>query len=257
LIVQFDKHPKDCAMTLIAALPIRRRLGWLGALSPRRRSPGRLAGEIALGAAGLAISGFALYFLRERSQEEAEHTVIERDGAVSLRRYARLTTAEVTRFGALAEALDQGFDPLFAYISAKPAARQDGDAGQTIAMTVPVIALPGHGVDARDWTIRFVMPRDRQRDSLPKPANGVLLGEQPPRTVAALRFAGRGTDRERVAKKREELLAWVAKRGLDALSEPELATYNAPIVPGLLRRNEWWVEVSGPGANREKAQAAR
>jgi hypothetical protein len=30
---------------------------------------------------------------------------------------------------------------------------------------------------------------------------------------------------------------------LQTLSEPEFAAYNAPIVPGTLRRNEWWVEV--------------
>ena len=58
-----------------------------------------------------------------------------------------------------------------------------------------------------------------------------------------MRFAGRGADRELIADKREELLDWVRKRGLTTSSEPEFAAYNAPIVPGVLRRNEWWVEV--------------
>ena len=220
----------------------------LAAALPRRShhsfaKPGRLAGEIALGAAGLAAAGFALYFVKERSQEEAEHAVLERDGAFTLRRYARAATAEVTRYGTLAEALDQGFNPLFDYIAAKRDARKGTGRGKRIAMTVPVTIAPADQSGA--WRIRFFMPRSWSRASLPEPANGVVLGEAPARTLAAVRFGGRGTDRELLAAKRDELLAWVEKRGLQTLSEPEFATYNAPIVPGLLRRNEWWVEVSG------------
>lgn len=206
-----------------------------------RQSPRRIAGEVALGAAGLAVGGLALYFVRERAQEEAEHSVLERDGAFTVRRYARLVTAEVSRFGELADALDQGFRPLSDYIAAKREARQPGASGKKIAMTVPVTVAPGD--KAGSWRVRFVMPRAWSRASLPAPANGVVLGEQEPRTLAALRFAGRGTDRELIARKRSELLDWVQKRGLQTLSEPEFAAYNAPIVPGVLRRNEWWVEV--------------
>lgn len=213
----------------------------LGAVTGHQRSPRRLAGELALGAAGLAVGGLALYFLKERTQEEAEYALIERDGAISVRRYARLVTAEVRRFGTLTEAMDEGFRPLFNYISAKKNARKAGAEGRKIAMTVPVTVSPGD--HAGEWTVRFVMPRSWSRASLPEPANGVTLGELKPRTLAAVRFAGRGTDRELIAKKRGELLTWVGKRGLQALSEPEFAAYNAPIVPGALRRNEWWVEV--------------
>lgn len=228
-------------MDLAAALPLRRR-HTLGAFA-RRHSPRRLAGELALGAAGLAVGGFALYFLKERSQEEAEHAVIERDGAFTVRRYARLVTAQVTRYGTIAEAMDEGYRPLADYISGKQDSRAPGAGGRRIAMTVPVTVSPADKPGA--WTIRFVMPKSWSRASLPEPAGGVALGELPPRTLAAVRFAGRGTDRELIAAKRHELLAWVEKRGLQTVSEPEFAAYNAPIVPGVLRRNEWWVEVRG------------
>ncbi|MEJ5979463.1 heme-binding protein [Novosphingobium sp. PS1R-30] len=231
-------------MALTAHLPHRRHslsLDSLRSSASGRRSPRRLAGELALGAAGLALSGFALYFLKERSQEEAEHKVVERDGAFSLRRYARLTIAEVRRTGTLAEAMDAGFEPLYAYISAKPEARQPGADKAGIAMTVPVTVAPG-GTSA-DWAIRFVMPRAWSRSSLPEPAKDVTLTDLPPRTIAALRFSGRGTDEDLLARKRAELLEKVQKRGLHTLGEPEFAAYNAPIVPGALRRNEWWVEV--------------
>jgi hypothetical protein len=233
-------------MALSAAPSLRPRLGnRLGHLfSGKRadsRSPGRIAGEVALGVVGLAASGFALYFVKERSQEEAEHTVLERDGAFSLRRYGRLVTAEVSRYGPLADALDEGFRPLADYISGKNESRQAGTTSRRIAMTVPVTAAPGE--QSGSWVVRFFMPRDWSRASLPEPVNGVRLGEIAPRTVAAVRFAGHGTDRELMAGKRAELLEWVQDRGLHILSEPEFAAYNAPIVPGLLRRNEWLVEV--------------
>jgi hypothetical protein len=108
-------------------------------------------------------------------------------------------------------------------------------------MTVPVTVSPSD--QAGVWTVRFVMPRAWSRASLPEPAAGVTLSEIAPRTLAALRFAGRGTDHELITRKRDELLAWAQKRGLQIRSEPEFAAYNAPIVPGALRRNEWWVEV--------------
>jgi hypothetical protein len=232
-------------MALTAALPFRRPRSRLAEIElfAQRQTPRRLAGEIALGAAGLAVSGFALYFLKERSQEEAEHQVIERDGAFSLRRYSRLVVAEVRRDGTLAEAMDAGYRPLADYIGARRDARRSGSDRRRIAMTVPVTVVPAD--TSGRWTIRFVMPRARNRADLPEPANGVVLGELAPRTVAALRFAGRGTDRELIARKRRELLDWVAKRDLNVLGEPEFAAYNAPIVPGVLRRNEWLVDVKG------------
>jgi hypothetical protein len=230
-------------MALTAHLPFRQHKSHPFAIQPfrRRQSRQRLAGEIALGAAGLAVGGFALYFLKERNQEEADHQMLEREGAFSLRRYAQLVTAEVRRYGPLADAMDEGFRPLADYIGAKRNARQPGANTRRIAMTVPVTVAPGD--KAGSWTMRFIMPRAWSRASLPEPANGVALGELPPRTVAAVRFSGRGTDRELIAEKRDELLDWVAKRGLHTAGEPEFAAYNAPIVPGALRRNEWWVEV--------------
>lgn len=226
-------------MAFTAALPLQSRQSFGALLS--KQSPRRIAGEIALGAAGLAVGGLALYFLKERTQEEAAHTVIERDGAFSLRRYERLVTAEVTRYGTIADAMDEGFRPLFDYIANKPNSRMPGATKRKIAMTVPVSVAPADKPGA--WTIRFVMPRSWSRATLPEAANGVTLGERAPRTLAALRFNGRGTDRDLIAAKCEELLAWVEKRGLQMLGEPEFAAYNAPIVPGALRRNEWWVDV--------------
>jgi|GEM_PF-304997 len=208
-----------------------------------RHSAGRLAGEVALGAAVLAAGGFAAYFLKERSQEEARHRTLERDGAFSLRRYDARFVAEVRRAGSLAEAMDQGYRPLADYISAKEGSRQPGASDDAIAMAVPVTVFPAE--QSGLWDIRFTLPAARSLLSLPTPANGVTIRELPERTVAVLRFSGRGTDRALVAKKHAELMERVGKRGLQATSEAEFAAYNAPVVPGFLRRNEWWVDVGG------------
>ena len=214
------------------------------ASSPRRRSGKRLAGEIALGAATLAIGGFAAYLARERSFEEAAYRTIESDGAFSLRRYDPGLVAEYRQYGAIADALNTGFRPLADYIAAKPGSREAGATEKKIAMALPVIAVPADRAGA--WAIRLTLPRAWTKLSLPKPANGVAIQETPGRSIAALRFSGRGSDHELIAAKHAELLEWARGRGLKIISEPEFAIYNSPIVPGALRRNEWWVEVERP-----------
>jgi hypothetical protein len=122
----------------------------------RRHSGRRLAGEIALGAAGLAVGGFAAYFLKERSQEEAGYRTLEQDGAFSLRRYDARLVAEVRRAGSLTEAMDDGYRPLADYISAKEGSRQPGADGDSIAMAVPVSVYPAD--QSGLWGIRLPCP---------------------------------------------------------------------------------------------------
>lgn len=208
----------------------------------RSRSAGRLAGEVALGAATLALGGFALYFLKERSQEEAEHHTLERDGSFSLRRYSPRIVAEVRRSGRLIEAMDDGFRSLSGYISAQPGSRAANQTNDRIAMAIPVSVAPAED-QAGEWRVRFTLPRSWQRQKLPEPSEGVELIQLPARTLAAVRFGGKGSDTKLIERHRDALLSWVRGRGLVALSEPEFAAYNAPVVPGLLRRNEWWVEI--------------
>lgn len=207
----------------------------------RKRSPARLAGEIAIGAGTLVAGAFAAYFLRERSQEEPPYTIIEQDGAFSLRRYQPYLTASVRREGSVHAAMSAAFAPLADYIFAKPGGRKSGSTDEKIAMAVPVSATPVG--DSHRWDVRFTLPRQWTRRTLPEPATGITIDEQPGRVIAAVQFAGRSTDGRLVARKRAALLAWLDARGMIALSEPEFAGYNAPIVPAPLRRNEWWVEV--------------
>lgn len=202
------------------------------------------AGVLLAGAAVIAAGAFALYYWRERNQEEAEFDLLAKDGDFELRRYKPHLVAESIQKGSRSEALDAGFRKIAAYIFAKPEGRaKNEDDAEKIAMTVPVTTT---SEDNRSWRVRFVMPRAQTRETLPQPAAGVAIAEQAERHVAALRFAGKGADDSLVADKKRELFAWLAERGFKAAGDVEYAFYNAPIVPGPLRRNEVWIAIEAP-----------
>lgn len=220
------------------------RLARLAALTgrggaPGERGTGRRIAEVAAAAATLGVVGIAAYWLRERSVAEAEYKIVRREGSFSLRRYEPMVVASTNAQGVLPDALDGGFRRLFAYISGKRRAKNADTAA--LAMTTPVTAAPGD--HPGEWKVRFAMPADQSRSTLPKPAKGVTIEEVPGRLIAAVRFPGRYHDRAMLNEHLEQLRAWVRSRGWDAVGEPEFAGYNSPFVPGAMRRNEWWLEV--------------
>ncbi len=217
----------------------------------RQTAGEKLAGRAGIALAGLgtlAIAGFAAYFLQERTQEQPDHDVLETDGASSLRRYAGGLAAETQRIGTRDTAMTSAFGTLAAYIFAKPGGRATAADDRKIAMTVPVTAAQATGAGGAEWTVRFNLPKKWSRASLPVPGPGITITELPARTVAVVQFAGNARDERIVAENRAKLLAWIEHRGLIALSAPEFAGYNAPFIPGPLRRNELWVEVDGVSA---------
>ncbi|TXC68162.1 heme-binding protein [Sphingorhabdus soli] len=218
-----------------------------GSLSPSRSPAAKTgvgAGLFLAGAATIAAGALALYYWRERNQEEADFDLLAKDGDFELRRYKAHLVAETVQPGSRDEALGSGFRALANYIFAKPGGRAPSEeSDEKIAMTVPVSAA---SEDNGSWRVRFVMPEAHTRETLPQPAAGVALAKQPKRHIAAIRFAGRGSDADLVAAKRSELKAWVAERGYKSIGDPEYAYYNAPIVPGPLRRNEVWIAIEAP-----------
>jgi hypothetical protein len=202
------------------------------------------AGLLLAGAAAIAAGAFALYYWRERNQEEAEFDLLAKDGDFELRRYRPHLVAETVQPGSRDEALDTGFRAIANYIFAKPGGRAPSESSEEqIAMTVPVTTA---SEDSGSWRVRFVMPKAQTRETLPNPAAGVAIGEQAERHVATIRFAGKGSDAALVEAKRDALKAWVAERGFKPVGEAEYAFYNAPIVPGPLRRNEVWIAIEAP-----------
>jgi hypothetical protein len=192
----------------------------------------RTAGKIAAGIGAAIAGGAAWFYAREMATEKPPFTLIEKDGARSIRRYPGVIVAETVRHGQRERALSSGFGVLADYIFA------ESREGEAIAMTAPVLA-DRHG---GDWRIRFVIPAKWTRATLPAPGPGVAVADLPARTVAAIRFAGRAGDAD-LARQETSLRAWMLERGLKARGEAQHAFYNSPFMPGPLRRNEILIEL--------------
>ena len=84
-------------------------------------------------AVGALLGGAAYYFLREKSQEEADFRALESDGDYQIREYPPLTVAETVVEGPRRDALDGGHRILADYLLAKS---RDGEA---LPMLNPVV----------------------------------------------------------------------------------------------------------------------
>lgn len=191
-------------------------------------------------------------YAQYRDTEEPDYTSIAVDGAFELRDYPALVVAEITHTGTRQAASSRSFRRLAAYIFA-----QDRPAGgEKIAMTSPVlqdraredekIAMTAPVLEdevAKDaWRMRFVMPAKYTLDTLPAPSADIALTEIPARRMATVRFSGNGSARD-LADMEQMLAEWIEAQGLQPKGAYEYAFYDAPMVPGPLRRNEVMIEV--------------
>jgi len=181
--------------------------------------------------------------------EQPDYEIIAtHGGAAELRRYGAMIVAETVVEGDARSARSAGFAPLADYIFAK------SRGGEPIAMTAPVTQTPAREIpmtapvtqSARaggDWAIRFIMPSGYAMETLPEPGPGVTLREIGPRVMAAIRFSGTAPD-DMLAEKTEQLLAVMEEAGWRPAGQPVFAYYDAPYVPGFLRRNEVMIPVA-------------
>lgn len=186
--------------------------------------------------AGLAAVGAIAAITQARQIEEPDYREVRSDGDFSLRDYPPLVVAEVSNAGSRERASGASFRRLAAYIFA-----QDRPAGgEKIAMTAPVLqdeTRPG------EWRMRFVMPSRYTLNTLPPAPDDIDLTEVPARRMAAVRFSGSGEARD-LALMEARLRDWMREAGLMPAGEAEYAFYNAPMVPGPLRRNEVLIPVA-------------
>jgi hypothetical protein len=184
-----------------------KRIGWIGGGA----------------AAAIAIGGVAWWLTRT---DTPDHVLVQRDGAIEVRDYLPLKVAQTIVAGTREKALDKGFERLADYIFARKR------PGGKIAMTAPVLS---DGAGADGWRTRFLMPEDA--GELPDPQPGVELATIPARRMAAIRFSGNADD-AMLAEREADLRAWIEDAGHRVAGPAEHAFYNAPFVPGPLRRNE-------------------
>ena len=203
--------------------------------------------------AGLAAAGAAVAYAHYRDIEKPDYEVILADDAFELRQYNPMIVAEVTHSGSRRGTSGKSFRRLAAYIFAND--RPEG--GEAIAMTSPVVSerVDQNGAIAMtspvmseetsdgEWRMRFVMPSKFTMETLPTPPSDVSLTEVPGRRMAAVRFSGNAPDRD-LEEMEARLNNWVKQKGLSPVGSIEYAFYDAPMVPGPLRRNEVMVEVA-------------
>ncbi|QUL38259.1 heme-binding protein [Erythrobacter sp. JK5] len=209
-------------------------------------------GKWVVGGLGIAAVGAVAAYAQYRDSEEPDFALVREDRAFQLRDYPALVVAEVTHSGNRREASGKSFRRLAAYIFAQD--RPEG--GEPIAMTSPVlqgraprdekIAMTAPVLQdeiAKDrWRMRFVMPAKYTLTTLPPAPEDITLTEIPERRIAAVRFNGYARPAETEAMERE-LLKWVTAQQLTPVGDFEYAFYDAPMVPGPLRRNEVMIEV--------------
>jgi effector-binding domain-containing protein len=202
----------------------------------------------------IALVGAAVTYARYRDVEEPDYTVLIEDEPFELRQYGSMIVAEVSHDGSRREASSRSFNRLAAYIFAKdrpaggekiemtaPVLQDRGEKNEKIAMTAPV--LQDRSEDDR-WRMRFVMPAEYAIEDLPEPPADISLNRIPARRIAAVRFSGNGSPGD-LARMEKRLTDWIMAHGLRAKGEFEYAFYDAPMVPGPLRRNEVMIEIAG------------
>ena len=178
---------------------------------------------------GLGVGLIAVaWWIYKRSRFDAEPTpyiVLRRDSPFEVRRYPSLPAATTPIRGDN----EAAFMRLFRFID------RHNSTGEKIAMTTPVFFDGQPGAQER---MTFVMPEETVRTGIPLPSAGAItLEERPAQRVAVYRFSGSN----RLAREWEavaRLRAWVTSEGLQTLGEPIIAYYDAPFIPGFLRRNE-------------------
>jgi effector-binding domain-containing protein len=164
--------------------------------------------------------------------ETAPYEVLKKDGKYEIRSYEELITVAVEEKN-LASA--NGFGSIFQYISG------DNENKEKISMTTPVInELKEDGV-----TTEFVMPRQYNASTLPKPENKNLsVKKTESRIVLAITFSG-SINENRLRFYKKLLSDYAGKNGLTTTGVFRLARYNPPFMPSFLRRNELLIDLKG------------
>lgn len=185
---------------------------------------------------GIAVIGAAAVYAQYRNTEEPGFVAVRTDGDFELRDYPALVVAEVISSGDRQRASGASFRRLAAYIFAQD--RPQG--GESIAMTAPVLQQE---TGAGSWRMRFVMPAKYTLATLPPAPSDIALTEVPARRMAVVRFSGNGSAGD-LAAWEAQLRNWLEGQGIAPLGEAEYAFYDAPMVPGPLRRNEVLIPVA-------------
>jgi len=200
--------------------------------------------------------------------ERPKYSVEISEPPFEVRIYEPTIVATVHVSGSREEAVSAGFRILARYIFGDNQAQEKiamtapvtQSAGQKIAMTAPVsqsasgtIAMTAPSEQSGErggWDVRFTMPAAYTLSALPRPVDPrIQLLEQAARRVAAVTFSGFWSD-SNLQSHQAQLLEFLKRHQLTALSAPVYAYYDPPWTPWFWRTNEILVDVAAtPGAH--------
>jgi hypothetical protein len=178
--------------------------------------------------------------------DEPPYAVVRAYDTFEVRHYEPYLVAETVVGGTAADAGNEGFRILAAYIFGA------NKGSRKIAMTAPVTEVPvkiamtapvAQSARADGYAVQFAMPRQWTLETLPEPTDPrVTLRAVPARTIAVVRYSGtwsQGGYEEHLT----QLEAALAKEGLRWHGDPAWARYDPPWKLWFMRRNEIWLEL--------------
>lgn len=181
--------------------------------------------------------------------ETPKYTVIQQEGTIEIRSYPPMMVAQVQVSGPRKDSIRAGFKILADYIFGNNTPQKDISMtapvqiqkSTKISMTAPVQQQQMDG----EWVVSFVMPREFNLKTLPKPNNKVIHVKQIPTTrLLAIRFKGGSSD-DNLEKHRKLLTDFASQHNIPLVGAPIYAFYNPPWTLPFLRRNEIMYALEG------------
>lgn len=170
--------------------------------------------------------------MSQRNIEQYPYELIKRYDQFEIRKYeASLFTTVKIGSKKYKEASSQGFSILAGYIFG------GNETNEKIAMTSPVAMSLEDSME-----VMFMVPKDYNKTSLPKPnQKNIEFKEEPTKTVAAITFGGWAND-EKIAHYKQKLVEAIKAKGLQYTNRFFFLGYNPPYEI-INRKNEIIVEL--------------
>jgi hypothetical protein len=184
--------------------------------------------------------------------EEPSYLVSDQEAPFEVRQYSPMIIAEVMVDGSRDEASNKGFRLIADFIFGNNSGVNLEP--KKIAMTAPVTVEPQkiamtapvtvEELEASQWRVQFVMPKEYTIESLPKPNNKeVNIRQVAGKRYAVNQFSGLNGS-EKIDTKTKELKEWIEKKHFRMIGTPQLARYNPPWTLPPWRRNEILIEIA-------------
>ncbi|MCA9764780.1 MAG: heme-binding protein [Carnobacterium sp.] len=162
--------------------------------------------------------------------ETPNYDIVLKEEEFEIRKYANFFIIEYENESD--PEVENGFGSLFKYIS------NDNEKNEKISMTVPVIREETE----QNKKMAFVVP-GKYSDKIPEPNNSNLrIKKFEEGLFGSIRYSGFSSTTKEV-KMKNKLEKWLLEKGYQKQSNFMIASYNAPLVPPMLRRNEILVRI--------------